>query len=123
MTLPIAFIVEDDEDLSDIFAEALNAAGFETQVIRDGQLAMDRLETVRPAVVILDLHLPRVPGKAILEYLQGQERFSDTRVVVVTADALAGEMLAETADIVLIKPVSFAQLRDMAKRLAPRQDA
>ncbi len=119
MTRPIALIVEDDEDLSDIFAEALSAAGFEPQIIRDGRQALEELETIQPIAIILDLHLPHVPGRDILAYVRGQERFASTRVVVVTADALSGEMMTDEADFVLIKPVSYAQLRDLAKRLSP----
>jgi len=42
-----------------------------------------------------------------------------TNVVVTTADAIMGEQVRESADFVLIKPISFGQLRDLTARLNP----
>ncbi len=116
---PFSLIVEDDADLSDIFAEALMAAGFDTEIVRNGRLAMERLGEIIPNVVILDLHLPEVAGSTILSYIRAEERLAATSVVVATADAVMGEQLRDTADFVLIKPISFSQLRDLTNRLNP----
>jgi len=115
---PIALIVEDDEDLSIIFSEALNAAGFQTETIRNGQLALDRLHVVTPEVVSLDMHLPGVSGIDILKYIRSEKRLALTNVVVTTADAVMAEQVRETADFVLIKPITFGQLRDLTARLS-----
>ena len=117
MSTPFALVVEDDIDLSTIFAEALKAAGFRVQVIRDGQKAAEQLTSVAPDVVVLDLHLPQVSGEELLDRIRTDERLVATRVVVTTADARMAEMLHEKADLVLVKPISFTQLRDLAKRL------
>ncbi len=116
---PISLIIEDDEDLSAIFREALNAAGFETEIIRNGRSALERLQDVAPDVVILDMHLPLVAGSDILKYIRSEKRLAFTNVVVTTADAIMGEQVRETADFVLIKPISFGQLRDLTARLNP----
>ena len=115
---PLALIVEDDEDLSIIFSEALNAAGFQTETIRNGQLALDRLHVVTPEVVSLDMHLPGVSGIDILKYIRSEKRLALTNVVVTTADAVMAEQVRETADFVLIKPITFGQLRDLTARLS-----
>ena len=114
---PISLVIEDDEDLSDIFCEALGAAGYETEVIRNGDDAIARLHMVTPDVVILDMHLPNVTGAEILHYIRSEKRMAFTNVVVTTADAIMGEQVRESADFVLIKPISFSQLRDFALRL------
>ena len=116
---PISLVIEDDEDLSAIFCEALNAAGFETEVIQNGRLAIERLSDITPDVVILDMHLPLVPGGEILKYIRANKRLEFTNVVVTTADAVMGEQVREDADFVLIKPISFGQLRDLTARLNP----
>jgi DNA-binding response OmpR family regulator len=115
---PLALIIEDDEDLSIIFSEALNAAGFQTETIRNGQLALDRLHLVTPEVVSLDMHLPGVSGLDILKYIRSEKRLAMTNVVVTTADAVMAEHVRETADFVLIKPITFGQLRDLTARLS-----
>jgi two-component system, OmpR family, response regulator ResD len=118
---PFSLIVEDDEDLSVIFAEALKSAGFETEMVRNGRVAMGRLAEISPDVVILDLHLPEVAGTTILAYIRSETRLASTLVVVATADAVMGEQLRDTADFVLIKPISFGQLRDLTTRLNPNK--
>ncbi len=115
---PLALIIEDDEDLSFIFAEALRAAGFDAEIYRDGQAAIDRLGQSKPAVVVLDLHLPSVAGTDILKRIREMDHLKRTRVVVATADARLAEGTDRQADFVLIKPISFSLLRDLATRLA-----
>mgnify|MGYP005811861657 CR=1 FL=1 len=113
-----AVVIEDDEDLSFIFAEALRAAGFQTSVVLDGNQAMERLSQVQPSLIILDLHLPHVAGTDILKRIRESEKFKDVRVVVTTADARLAEQAEGQADVVLIKPISFVLLRDLAARLS-----
>lgn len=117
---PFSLIVEDDPDLSTIFSEALNAAGFETEIVQNGRVAIERLQVVTPKIVILDMHLPEVAGTQILAFIRAEPRLALTNVVVTTADAIMGEQVRETADFVLIKPITFSQLRDMTARLKPR---
>ena len=115
----LALIIEDDEDLSEIFGQALNAADYEIEIIRDGAVARDRLKEVLPVVVVLDMHIPHVPGNILLKQIRADERLKKTRVVVATADAQMGESLRGEADLVLIKPITFTQLRDLTFRLHP----
>jgi CheY-like chemotaxis protein len=116
---PIGLVIEDDPDLSTIFSEAVHAAGFETETVLNGRVALERLHEVTPDLVLLDMHLPEVSGKVLLEYIRSETRLKKTLVVVATADALMGEQMREHADFVLIKPITFSQLRDMTARLKP----
>jgi PAS domain S-box-containing protein len=112
-----ALIVEDDADLAAIFAEALKSAGFEAQVIRDGAIAQQRIKEVAPHIIVLDLHLPNVDGSILLNQIRTDSVLKGSIVIVATADALMGEIYRDVADIVLIKPVSYTQLRDLSVRL------
>lgn len=115
----LALVIEDDPDLSTIFSEALTAAQFEPEIIRDGALALERLAVTLPSVVVLDLHLPNVSGAEILDKIRADSRLAKTRVILATADARMAEALQkkDQADLVLVKPVSFGQLRDLANRM------
>jgi two-component system cell cycle response regulator DivK len=118
----LAFVIEDDPGLADIFSHALRAASFQVEIIRDGQTAQTRLANVTPALVVLDLHLPHVSGKTLLRQIRADERLTKTQVIVTTADALTAAQVDEEADVVLLKPVSVIQLRDLAMRLRPTYD-
>ena len=123
MNKRFAMIIEDNEDLAIIFAEALQAAGFETGIIQDGETAVAELEASVPRIIILDLHLPHVSGEKILQDIRSDQRFDGTRVIIATADPRMADMLKGDADLVLLKPISFGQLRDLAARLAPETPA
>jgi len=116
---PLAFIIEDEQEQAEIFSRALQMAEFETEVIRNGNAALERLAAAVPTLVVLDLHLPYVSGADILQSIRADARLADTRVILATADPQMAEMLQEKSDLVLIKPVSFYQLRDLAARLRP----
>ncbi|MCZ2128416.1 MAG: response regulator [Anaerolineales bacterium] len=116
-----ALIVEDDEDLAEIFNQALTAANYATEIVRDGQAAQQRLAEVVPAVVTLDMHIPHISGDQILKQIRADERLKKTRVIVTTADELMAEATRGVADLVLIKPITYSQLRDLSARLRPRE--
>jgi DNA-binding response OmpR family regulator len=125
MTGKLALIIEDDYDASIIFAKALEVIGFETDIIRSGELAVEKLKTTVPAVVVLDLHLPHVVGTDILRQIRADERMLETRVIVASADPRMAELIQDLADLVLIKPTTFSQVRDLASRLVsvPRSES
>ena len=116
-TRPLAFIIEDDISLTDIFSQAMKQAGFNTQAVADGQEALDRLATIEPKVIILDLYLPSVSGDKILTYIRNDRRLKKTIVVLTTFDSLLADSLREHCDFVMLKPVSFIQLRDLGSRV------
>ena len=118
MTKPLVLIVEDDPTQNQIFSITLKN-DFEVETFTDGDSATARLEQVVPALLVLDLHLPGAPGSDILAKIRGDERFSETRVILATADEQQAAMLNEKADIVLLKPISPGQLKDLALRLCP----
>ena len=72
-------------------------------------------------MVVLDLHLPEISGETILHQIRADERLAGTSIMVATADPHLAETLRSEADLVLIKPISFGQLRDLAIRLRPTE--
>ena len=118
MTKPLVLIVEDDPTQNQIFSITLKN-DFEVETFTDGDSAATRLEEVVPTLLVLDLHLPGVPGSDILAQVRADERMAKTRVILTTADERQADFLHDQADIVLLKPVSPGQLKDLALRLCP----
>ena len=112
-----ALVIEDDEDLSAIFVKALEAAGFKAEAIRDGKLAQQRLQETTPRVIVLDMHLPHVDGAILLKQIQETPELNNTKIILATADNVRAELYRDKANIVLVKPISFSQLRDLSARL------
>ena len=109
----------DDHALAAIFSQALRAAGFEVETTPTVEAALAKLATSAPLVVTLDLHLQHTKGNAILHYIRSEARLAQVNVVITTADSAMAEELQDQADFVLVKPISFVQLRDLAMRLKP----
>lgn len=116
---PIALIVEDDTKLAEIFSEAVKAAGFEAIVAVNGRSALDLLPSTTPTLILLDLHLPDIPGSEVLTAIRQEAHLQESIIMLTTADAWLAETLRPEVDFVLMKPISFAQLRDLAGRLRP----
>lgn len=116
MAKPLALIVEDDPHLSRIFSITLSEA-FETETITDGSHALERLKEVVPHLLVLDINLPGVSGAEILHTVRSTGRLGSVRVILATADSRQAHDLQDKADIVLLKPISPAQLRDLSNRL------
>jgi DNA-binding response OmpR family regulator len=117
MNNSVALVIEDHRDIADLFCSALEEAGFQVEIIADGNDALARLTEVTPNLITLDLNLPGTSGESILHQVRGNARLADTLVIVITAYGNLAETVQEEADLVLIKPVSLLTLRRLVARL------
>lgn len=60
-------LVEDDKALNDAFSLMLAKNGYQVESAFDGQQALDKLETFKPDVILLDLLMPVIGGKEFLQ--------------------------------------------------------
>jgi CheY-like chemotaxis protein len=68
------------------------------------------------------MHIPHVSGGDLLtNIIRKDERLSKAIVIVTTADARMGEAYTDLADFVMVKPISFIQLRDLTSRLKSKE--
>jgi len=116
MTKPIVLVVEDDPRLNEIINITLQE-DFELEPCADGDAALAKLKNMVPQIVVLDLNLPGTTGANVLAYIRSEERLAKTRVILATADERQAETLTDEADIILLKPVSPSQLRELALRM------
>lgn len=120
MQKPFALIIEDHLTTAEFFATALSESGYKTEIVGSGHDAISRLPDVVPDLIILDLHLPEVHGAEILKAIRYDERLADTRVIVATTHWEGAEEVEEEADLVILKPIGYEQLRDLASRFLPK---
>lgn len=118
MEKPFVLIVEDERDIAALFRHVMDLAGYRTEVASNGKMALDRLAECLPDVVLLDLSLPGISGVNVLQRMRVDERLKEIPVVVVTAYSELAESLAVEPDLVMLKPVSPAQLTGLVQRLA-----
>lgn len=75
-------LAEDDKFLSTAYRVKLTKAGFEVKIARDGQEALDSLQTFIPDIILLDLVMPVKDGFATLEAIKADEKFKMIPVIV-----------------------------------------
>lgn len=121
MHKPVAFIVEDDRDVVALFRHVLDIAGYHTEIILDGKEAMDRIEMIRPNIVLLDLQLPGMSGIEILTRMRADDRMRNIPVIVITAYPVYAASLPVEPDLLLQKPVDINQLGSLVQRLQATQ--
>ncbi len=116
----LIFIVEDNTALALVYTEALNHAGFETEVVTDGREALARLDTLSPDLFLLDMNLPHVSGHYLLQQIRSEARFATTPIIIATANTVLAEALRPELDErceLFIKPLRPTDLIAVARRL------
>ena len=117
-----ALIVDDNTFMAKNIQMILERkAGFETKIAADGFQAGTLLESFRPAVMTLDLHLPGLNGFEVLAFIREQyPQYGRVKVLVVSA--ADPQELAEAAragaDDTLAKPFSLNDLLSRTLKLA-----
>ena len=123
----LILVVEDEESISQPFAEALRRAGFEALVTATAAGALELAASEEPDLVMLDLALPDGDGRDVCRELR---RRSDVPIVMLTArgtemDKIVGLELG--ADDYVVKPFSAAEvisrIRAVLRRSAHREGA
>lgn len=123
MDKPLAFLIEDDRDVSNLFRHVLDMAGYRSENIYDGLEAMERLAVLQPDVVLLDLQLPGISGVEIFQKMRADERMKTIPVIVITAYAYYAKNLPIEPDLFLLKPVDIHDLSSLLQRLRDKKDS
>lgn len=98
-------IVDDDEDIRDIGALALESNGYRVATAKDGLDAMETLKRNGIGVILLDLMMPRMDGEQFLRALRAGAN-ARIPVIIMTGDTTALEVARElSADALVQKPV------------------
>ena len=106
-------VVDDDAKIVRLVRTYLERDGFIVVTAADGPAALDAIERHAPALVVLDLMLPGLDGRAVIRAVRRDEESGHTPILVLSArsstlDRIAG--LEDGADDYLPKPFSPAEL-------------
>ena len=113
-------IVEDEQDVGDVFLDYLLELGHQPLLVRTAEAALGKLVTERPDAIIVDINLPGMSG---LEFLQLRPiRESGVPIVAVSGVATEGqarECLRLGAVDFMGKPLPFDRLQEVLTYLEP----
>ena len=116
-------IADDEPNIVVSLEYLLKRAGYTVLVARDGQEAIDTLRRERPALVLLDVMMPKKSGHEVCAELRADEALRDTQVLMVSAkgrDTDVDKGLGVGADAYMTKPFSTKELAaKVAEMLGP----
>jgi DNA-binding response OmpR family regulator len=119
--VPTILLVDDEAAITDNLAPFLQRAGFDVVVAADGPGALARLAARTPDLVVLDVLLPGMDGRAVLRQVRQEQR--QVPIILLTQVGEAGERamaLEEGADDYLNKPFDphelVARIRAVLRR-------
>ena len=109
-------VVDDNEDIRDVFCRLVERSGHVAATAYDGQDAVETLEREKFDVMLLDLTMPRMTGVEVVRWLRDRPGVApDLRIVVISA--WAGENRAVLQELgittVMQKPLRIQQLTDL----------
>jgi CheY-like chemotaxis protein len=121
-------LVEDNPHVAELITDGLDGAArremggrvaFLFDVVGDGQMALERLKTVQPDLIILDVYMPVMDGAQFLRHVRGRE---ETKAVPVLALSAGGATAREAAmsagaDVFLDKPLRLNEVLGAAAKL------
>lgn len=119
-------IVEDDEDIAELVALSLERRGWRTTVVHNGAEGLEKIRTLRPDLVILDIMLPGMDGLSIFRAMKESSLTASIPALFLTAraqldDRLEGLKLG--ADDYITKPFSPRELVLRVNNILTRANA
>ncbi|HLB95683.1 MAG TPA: response regulator [Patescibacteria group bacterium] len=98
-------LVDDDLTLLEMYEDRLKAEGYDITRATNGEEALQKLRETKPALVILDIMMPKVNGFDVLKNIRADQEFKNIPVIVLTAliqdvDRAQGKKLGATDYIV-----------------------
>ena len=78
-------LVEDDEGLAAVYKQRFEAEGFEIKHVGNGEDALSEAISFKPALILLDVMMPKISGFDVLDILRNTPETSNVKVVMLTA--------------------------------------
>jgi DNA-binding response OmpR family regulator len=112
-------VAEDEPAIARLMEALLVSAGYRVRMAADGQQALDAIAAERPALVVLDLSLPRVDGWQVLERLRSA--VDPPPVIVLTGHSRTGDRAARAGAVAtILKPFDVDDLLRIVERHVER---
>jgi CheY-like chemotaxis protein len=119
-TLPLVLVVEDFEELYELYSDFLAGAGYAVEGSSTGEEAIEEARRLLPDVIIMDLGLPRMNGWEAIHLIKSEPATSHIPVLALTGHVqkrFADLARQAGADRVLLKPCPLHELLDEIERL------
>jgi DNA-binding response OmpR family regulator len=115
----VILIVEDDPQVARLIALVLQRNGFQSEVVADGQSALDKAREMRPDIIFADLTIKGMGGEQLCSALKSRSETKDIPYIVVSGDRdIAEKARLCGADDYMGKPFEFDDLVRLVRKYA-----
>ncbi|MEC4817467.1 MAG: response regulator transcription factor [Scytonema sp. PMC 1069.18] len=114
-------VVEDDVQIADMLTEALTNRQYVVDVVQDGKMALDYVETLEYDLILLDITLPKLDGIRFCQQLRDRN-FTIPVLMLTARDTIADKIvgLDAGADDYMVKPFDLGELMARVRALLRR---
>lgn len=119
---PMILIVEDDEKSRRLMRDVLQHQGYDVIETDQGEICLELMRKLQPALVLMDIHLPGISGLDAIRAIRSDASIAATPVVAVTASVMgnAREKIREAGfDGFEPKPINLQEFLGTIRRLVP----
>ncbi|MBW1810686.1 MAG: response regulator [Deltaproteobacteria bacterium] len=118
------FLVDDDPDFVDAVKAVVESGGYDVEVAYDGKECLEKIDKVKPDLIILDVMMPEMNGHEACKELKQDPKYSEIPIILLTAVASRvtsstythRDMLESNAEDYIPKPVEpevlLARIKD-----------
>jgi len=85
MTMRAVFIIDDDSDIRELIAQTLSDEGYQVMTCGDGRAALTLIEQHQPALILLDMMMPKMSGWQVMVELKASSYGAHIPVLLVSA--------------------------------------
>ncbi|OGL31336.1 hypothetical protein A3F37_03150 [Candidatus Saccharibacteria bacterium RIFCSPHIGHO2_12_FULL_41_12] len=78
-------LVEDDDNLANVYVVRLEAEGFKIARVANGEEALAKAIEYKPDLILVDIMMPKVSGFDVLDILRNTPETSDVKIIMLTA--------------------------------------
>lgn len=106
-------IVDDEHDITDLFAELMREMGYDVRCANDGKEALEVIGSYNPDVIVSDIHMPSLDGDQLYREAVRLTPSYARKFVFITGNELDDKLrtfLAETKCAIVLKPFRLQQL-------------
>ena len=118
---PLAVVIDDEPSAAKLLERMAVQAGYTALVAPDGEKGLALIRRHNPAIILLDLALPKVSGLDVLEVLRDDPHLASTPVVVVSVSDDRKTTIEAGACEHLIKPISRTEVSGVLAQYASRR--
>lgn len=116
--------IEDNSDNRKLVRRVLEAEGYEVIEAQNGHQALERLQSQRIDLALMDINMPDIDGYTLATRIRATPRFAGLPILAMTANVMRGDReksLQAGCDGYIQKPIDIDTLSELLERYLPRK--